>query len=537
MQVVYWCFKNIGIESLGSEQNWFLLSAARSSLVKRLPGKMSEYFKLALSHFYEPVDLRRGMTLMLHGHDKPIMIFGRISVLLGDEGALKEIIEMKGASGTKICCLCANLVDHKSNLAECDHSNNLVSSTELDWGKISFHTDDSIKEILGFLGEKQATTNVEEFKRLQQFTGFNLSPRGALLSDLLDLKVASMVMYDWMHTYVSSGLWNLEIQLLVESLHSCGVSLDMLHEDLQAFHWPSHIKNRSMSGQNLFAHCQKDDIKCSASEALSVYSVIRHIVLERRGLGEVEGAKHAIDSYLRLSRVLDLLVNIKTRRTKASTLRDAIFSHLQAFQTAFGTTHWLPKHHYSGHLAYMYSAHKALIACFALERKHKVIKRFGGQNPNTWAKWEHSLVMDVLGIELHDLTQNLEQQWSGGLCNPSSATDVAASVLQDAVGGSGDEVQVSLQCYYAPGALCSARDVVLCTLGGQRHVGQVHFFASVGGDNFACVSVWKGLGKNMFDCSDSSPVLCALNSISDTCVYKKHGDYMVVVPNTCWSEG
>ena len=63
------------------------------------------------------------------------------------------------------------------------------------------------------------------------------------------------------------------------------------------------------------------------------------------------------------------------------------------------------------------------------------------------------------------------------------------------------------------------------------------FFASVGGDNFACVRVWKGLGKNMFDCSDSSPVLCALNSISDTCVYKKHGDYMVVVPNTCWSEG
>ena len=285
-----------------------------------------------------------------------------------------------------------------------------------------------------------------------------------------------MVMHDWMHTFVSSGLWNLEIHLLVESLHSCGVSLHMLQEDLQGFHWPSHIKSRSMSGQNLFAHCQKDDIKCSASEALSVYSVIRHIVLERRGLGELEGAKHAKGSYLCLSRVLDLLVNIKTRRTKASTLRDAIFSHLQAFQTAFGTTHWLPKHHYSGHLAHMYSAHKVLIACFALERKHKVIKRFGGQNPNTWAKWEHSLVMDVLRIELHDLTQILEQQWSGGLCNPSSATDVAASVLQDAVGGSGDEVQVSLQCYYAPGALRSARDVVLCTLGGQQHVGQVHFF-------------------------------------------------------------
>ena len=429
------------------------------------------------------------------------MIFGRISVLLGDEGALKEILEMKGASGTKFCCMCANLVDHKSGLAECDHTNNLVSSTELDWGKISFHTDETIKGILSFLGEREATVNMEEFKRLQQFTGFNLSRNGVLLSKLLDLKPSSMVMYDWMHTYVSSGLWNLEIQLLAEALHSCGVSLDMLHEDLQAYHWPSHIKNCSKSGQNLFALCQKDDIKCSASEALSVYSVVTHIALERRGLGELEGAKHAVDSYLCLSRALDLLVNIKTRRTKATALRDAIFSHLRTFQTAYGTTHWLPKYHYSGHLAYMYSAHKILIACFTLERKHKVIKRFGGQNPNTWAKWEHSLVMDVLRIELDDLTKNLEQPWSGGLCNPSSATDVAASVLQDAVGGSRDEVQVASQCYYAPGALCSARDVVLFTLGGQRHVGQVHFFATVGGDNFACVRVWRGLGKNMFDCS------------------------------------
>ena len=158
--------------------------------------------------------------------------------------------------------------------------------------------------------------NQEEFRKLQQYCGFNLSPRGTLMSETLAIKPASCVMYDWMHTYVSNGIWNLEIQLLAQTLHDAGVSLDMLHSDLQGFCWPSFIKSHGMSGQNLFEHCQLQDIKCSASEALSVYGVIRWILVERRLRGELDRAELAVNSYLRLCRCLDLLINIKKRKPK-----------------------------------------------------------------------------------------------------------------------------------------------------------------------------------------------------------------------------
>jgi len=277
---------------------------------------MSEFFKMCLLQFYCPVDLRLGAQLQLHGQSDRAMIFCRVGVLLGDEGALKEVLEMKGAAGSKLCCLCSNLVDHKSGIAECDTTHTLVKSTELDVAKIQRHSDESILETLHFLREQRDLVNQEEFKKLQQYCGFNFSPRGTLMCETLSIQPASCVMYDWMHTYVSNGLWNLEMQLLAQTLHDAGVSLDMLHSDLQGFCWPSFIKSRGMTGQSLFAQCQIQDIKCSASEALSVYSIIRWILVERRGKGELCRAELAVDSYLRLCRVLDLLINIKKRKPK-----------------------------------------------------------------------------------------------------------------------------------------------------------------------------------------------------------------------------
>ena len=533
-KVVYWGIKELGIEALGLEQNWFLLSACRSSIVRRLPGKMSEFFKMCLTHFYCPVDVRLGIQLRLHGQSNHAMIFCRISIFLGDEGALKEVLEMKGASGSKLCCLCSNLVDHKSGIAECDPTHTLVPSTELDVSKIQRHSDESILETLRFLREKRDQVNQEEFRKLQQYCGFNLSPRGTLMSETLAIRPASCVMYDWMHTYVSNGIWNLEIQLLAQTLHDAGVSLDMLHSDLQGFCWPSFIKNHGMSGQSLFEHCQLQDIKCSASEALSVYSIIRWILVERRLKGELDRAELAVNSYLRLCRCLDLLINIKKKKSKASQLREAIQCHLQAFQRAYGVSRWLPKHHYSTHLAYMYSFHEVLPACFMLERKHKTIKRFGGQNFNTWANWERSLVTDVLRIELNDLSPKTENPWAGGLCKPTPATDAARRALQHAV-GSEDTVNVALQCYYSPGAFCAAHDVVLLQLGDERRVGKIKFFFEADNINYAAVTLWDGLGQNLFNPTGPTAV-CEVACIRDTCAYAWRGSYIAVPPNTCWTE-
>ena len=80
---------------------------------------MSEFMKISIQMFMEPYDLRSGIVLDLFDGTKAT-IFGRVSILLGDEAALKETLDCKGAAGTFFCPLCANICDHKSRLHKHD---------------------------------------------------------------------------------------------------------------------------------------------------------------------------------------------------------------------------------------------------------------------------------------------------------------------------------------------------------------------------------------------------------------------------------
>ena len=119
---------------------------------------------------------------------------------MGDEGALKEILDMKGAAGT-VPCPCRNITDHKGQLASFHDTGTSLPSTNLDLSRVEFHTDESILDIMRFLKENRPTASKAAFKRMQQFMGFNYNEDGALLCQELDLKPASSLMWDWMHLY------------------------------------------------------------------------------------------------------------------------------------------------------------------------------------------------------------------------------------------------------------------------------------------------------------------------------------------------
>ena len=72
-------------------------------------------------------------------------------------------------------------------------------------------------------------------------------------------------MWDWMHIFVAGGIFQVELGLLLEQLRGCGVS--------QA------IASRGATGRNVFEKKLQgsDPIKCSASEALSLYFIEVHL--------------------------------------------------------------------------------------------------------------------------------------------------------------------------------------------------------------------------------------------------------------------
>ena len=143
--------------ALCDENQWNVLGVARSHLVKRLAGGMSQYTKMALHMFYRPFDCKNGIRLQIGKQNCCIVLFSEVRAFLGDEAALKELLQFKGASGTRLCPLCANLLDHKSDLLLHESSGTFVPSTTLDHSQIIAETNESVAKSIRFLEGKRAT--------------------------------------------------------------------------------------------------------------------------------------------------------------------------------------------------------------------------------------------------------------------------------------------------------------------------------------------------------------------------------------------
>ena len=154
--VVYWSFKAHGLPALSTENCWFLLGIARSEVVRNLPGKAGQYLKMALTKFYEPFDLRAGIQVVRPPSERRV-IFGQISMLVGDETALKESLDFRGAAGTVLCPLCQNICDHRSEMHVHDSTGSILPSTNLDTTLVQSHSDQSVQDTLRLLAEKKET--------------------------------------------------------------------------------------------------------------------------------------------------------------------------------------------------------------------------------------------------------------------------------------------------------------------------------------------------------------------------------------------
>ena len=520
VQVIYWSIKEFGPVALSSERCWFLAGIARSEHVKRLPGKMSEYFRRCLEQFILPIDVREGIQVRFaDGHCS--MLFAAVDVIVADEVALKEMIDMKGAAGTICCPLCRNLVDHKSELHH--HQDAFVPSTTIDLSLVDAQTDASVKKILDYLEEQaHGPVSKAKFSKMTQALGFNYNPHGLLRSAELDIKAVSVLMFDWMHCFCVAGLWNVEAGLLVAKLQEIGITQADLHEELQKFIWPQAIRSRGVTGQKIFAKGdQNEDIKCSASECLSVYSVIRFFLLEAMQTQNLRAIRAECESYFRLCHVLDLLQQVKLGKTTPRALEVAVVAHLSAFKDAYRDTRFLPKHHYSLHLCRMLQRHGTLVSCFCHERKHKEIKRHAQLICNTWSAWERSVMVDAACDMLDSLLEDQDQSFYGGICQPQEAPMATKQLLYRTLGAF-RVAKVARSAYYAPGARVFKDDVVICHVEDLNDplLGQVLFFASVDDAEWVCLQPWEPLGSNIFNCEGLDPVLFGLECIRDTCIFK-----------------
>ena len=93
----------------------------------------------------------RDGILLQFGDASPVLVFGEISMLVGDERALTDACGVKGSGGTRICAIHSNVHSHKSGHLP-DPTGFHVASTELDPAKLRLMTDGTARAALKAAG-------------------------------------------------------------------------------------------------------------------------------------------------------------------------------------------------------------------------------------------------------------------------------------------------------------------------------------------------------------------------------------------------
>lgn len=370
MMAVYWTFKELGSRSLCNEYHWFLLTATDADNIKCIDGGMSAFAKhLLLLFFQEPNSLSvNGMVVA------DLVIFAIVGVHCSDLPALKAVLEMKGHGGL-VPCLCCRFTTADTRMAV----GVIQDITNTDLSLHVQHDDASVHAQVDNLRDCKARLGPEDFKRQEMAVGLNYVENGVLCCNELRnvFPPVSSLMYDWMHIYIVNGLWNCELGLLLGVLFRIvGIKFTVLHEFIQTFTWP--LKFNAKDIKSVFARktfVTKGDVTASASEALSVYNVVRlFLIMQVMRPRMNETLRAACISYFALCSVLDLLSSFDS--IDPNTLHDRIKRHIDMFKLVYGEEEFHPKHHFALHLPSMLAHHKALSQLFQVQK----LSTYGAHN-------------------------------------------------------------------------------------------------------------------------------------------------------------
>ena len=484
------------MNGLTREDLWHTCCILRSHNVAKLAGGVSALTAEIVKHF---LPLAQGLLL----HDGT-WLFAKLHCLIGDEAALKSMWNIKGAAGTVPCLFCWNVVQRRSELHLHDRSSNLVPHTCFDTARLKLRSDRDFRDAISLLSAEQATRSKAEFAKLEQSLGINYHPLGMLSFRECPLQPVSSTMFDWLHIYLVNGIFQAETNLLLPLLkQKCGLSHDAICGFLRSFEASKSQKSNYKAAILTFEKSKsKEGWKPSASECLSVYSVLRMLVLEHQVRDPV--MRKASQSFLHLCSILDKLCLINKDGTVQSLeLAGLVRKHLVAFSEVYAEEHLVPKFHYSLHLAPLLQRHSMLISCFTHERKHKELKRWSNQLANAGSWFEASVLKEVTHSAINTLMTFEPRQIIVRAAKPASGFRELPLELQwlqkcDA------KVSKAIAIY---GMTVTSGDIVAFMLNGALTIGKVMLHIQCHqAPPFTMVQVGHG-GKNKFTFSTLAQIV------------------------------
>lgn len=280
----YWSFQEMD-SAVGCEDLWHHSTAVRSTVVRSMKSGWSQLFrKVVESFFTAPLDLSKGVMLQLNGRQQ--LFFAKVGILVGDEPSIKGCWSCKGASGSLPCFMCRNVTLAASEIAQNDATGFFVPHTVVDFDMVRLHTDASVLRNAKSLQDKHAAGGTKaSFARAEQALGLQYAPQGALwcdnvVKDFLHGGPISITHWDWMRVFFVSGVWNTEAGLLFQRIKDL-VPVGDADRFFKQCVWPLQLEGRSATGKKALVKFVADgsEVKCSASEGLSLYNVLRLLII------------------------------------------------------------------------------------------------------------------------------------------------------------------------------------------------------------------------------------------------------------------
>lgn len=412
-QCIYWTLTCFPEWFRTRELGWFTAMCLRSSVLEQVPGHTSGLLRTLLGVWYAT----SGDNLADPGVAAPcgpefFAFRAEFAGFLGDEKALKEIWHVKGASGTKPCLMCKNVMQQRGDPVP-DAYVRTLSCGRLE--ELDLHSDSSIFECADMLAaQAQAgTQSAKDRKVLQQALGMNFEPHGLLYSGALRtiLRPATGTYWDWMHCLMSGGVVPVEVYALLCSMRGEGLSLTELDSFASEFVVP---KGRNKLARNYFQQRVRDSaddgvLKSFASELFFVVEVLwQFCVLVLTPAGKLPRHVRAFELLRRIVRLCSMGDAVLTRLAE---LRAVICEHHELFVELY-PTRVRPKLHYLLHLPDVFRSLQANLSCFVTERKHRAVKEIAA---SVFRHYEQSVTSTLVNASISQLLERRLQVPRGQL--------------------------------------------------------------------------------------------------------------------------
>ena len=406
---IYASFVPYSLEDLGNELSWMVLCCARTSLVNTLEGGMSHLMATLVKNIFCREDYDPALGILLPSPEPglpALKVFFSLQMVLQDGASQKATWCSRGDAALKYCLLCDVRSQPKQQRDEDDDA--AVSHV--------YNFEDmrifSSTEILGSydrLAIKQSTLNKEDFLNWQRACGLTWQPKMFCLDEKLRsrnlIHPKEQYAHDWMHCCVSNGTFQVVLFLLFQSL---GKESWKLFEDyLKHWNLPKHLKvcklDTLFSPKRVARYKQQSKFSCQASEALTLIPILCYW-LKAIFLKAAQFRPFCEAFLCCVDVVLLLAEGQKSSLTTKQNLQAAVGKCFAAMVSAEWHKSMPPKFHWQWHLAEEHAQHGKCIACFATERKHKVLKKYSAARENT-SNFELSCMKEILAEELSTLNE------------------------------------------------------------------------------------------------------------------------------------